>query len=255
MSIPHFYNFILCLVVFNLTGISHVNADARLQSRLYFAMNSPDRPEGDAERDYQRKPGEVLEFLGIESGMTVLEVMASPGYYTELLSAAVGYDGKVYMHNDIMALRSRYAALEKTVDKRLANNRLSNVEQWTRYITDLELIETIDAATLILNLHDLYNFGGEESTLNALNSIMQTLKPGGILGIVDHVGAPDQENSILHRIDPVVVEELLYRAGFIIVDRSNILTNTEDNYTLNVFEPDIRGSTDRMLIRAIKPNY
>jgi predicted methyltransferase len=235
------------------TGI--VNADEQLQVRVYFAMNSPDRPETDYQKDFDRRPIEVMEFFGIDSGMTVLELMAGTGYYTEMLSAAVNYTGKVYAQNDIMAMRMRYGAVEKAIRKRLAGNRLPNVELWSRKITDLRLDEEVDAATLILNLHDLYIFGGEEGALNALASIMQALKPGGILGIVDHVGAPDQENKYLHRIDPVIVEELLYRAGFIVTGRSDILGNPGDDHSLHVFDPGIRGKTDRMVIRAIKPNY
>jgi predicted methyltransferase len=249
------YNLVLTLVLINLVGSPQISADARLQARIYFAMNAIDRPEGDIDRDLDRNPGAVLDFLGIESGMTVLEIMAGAGYYTEMLSAAVGYDGKVYAQNDIMMMRKRYGAIEKRITKRLRGNRLPNVEILTQYITDLEFQESIDAATLILNLHDLYIFGGEEEALNALNSIMQALKPGGILGIVDHVGAPDQENNYLHRIDPVTVEELLFRAGFIVTGRSNILSNPEDNHSLHAFEADIRGKTDRLVIRAIKPNY
>jgi len=152
-------------------------------------------------------------------------------------------------------MRMRYGAIEKAIAHRLAGNRLPNVELWTRKLTDLRLEEEIDVATLILNLHDLYIFGSEEEALNVLTSIMQTLKPGGVLGIVDHIGAPDKENTYLHRIDPVIVEELLYRAGFIITGRSDILSNPEDDHSLHVFEPEIRGKTDRMVIRAIKPNY
>ena len=246
----NFYSF-LTIVILNLVGSPQLSADAR----LYYAMNAPDRPEGDIARDPDRKPGAVLDFLGIQSGMTVLDIMAGAGYYTEMLSAAVGYDGNVYAQNDIMMMRKRYGAIEKSISKRFAGNRLPNVEILTQYITELEFQESIDAATLILNLHDLYIFGGEEETLNALSSIMQALKPGGILGIVDHVGAPDQENNYLHRIDPVTVEELLFRAGFIITGKANILSNSEDDHTLHVFEPEIRGKTDRLVIRAIKPNY
>ena len=255
MTIHLNYSLILIIIIFLVFGINQLRADEQLQVRIYFAMNSPDRPEEDWGRDFDRRPIEVIEFFGIDSGMTVLEIMAGSGYYTELLSAAVNYNGKVYAQNDIMVMRMRYAAIEKAISHRLAGNRLPNVELLQKNVTDLKLEQTVDAATLILNLHDLYIFGGEDKALNILNSIMQLLKPGGILGIVDHIGAPDQENTYLHRIDPVIVEELLYRAGFIVTGRSDILTNPEDDHTLHVFEPDIRGKTDRMVIRAIKPNY
>ncbi len=161
----------------------------------------------------------------------------------------------VYAQNDQMAMRIRYGAIEKAISSRLQNNRLPNVQLWTHEITDLDLNESIDAATLILNLHDLFIYGGQELALDALSSIMQALKPGGILGIVDHNGAPDQENRYLHRIDMVIVEELLYLAGFVVTGRSDLLRNPEDTLSLHVIDPEIRGNTDRFVIRAMKPMY
>lgn len=215
-------------------------------------MHAPDRPPDDKLRDEGRKPAEILEFAGIREGMTVLDLMAGPGYYTELLAAAVGPTGKVYSHNDTMELRMRYGAIHKAINQRLSNNRLPNTELWTRRIDDLDMVELADAALLMLNLHDLYIFGGERQTLNALTSIMQALKPGGILAVEDHIGNPGNNNQ-LHRIDPLIAENLLVRAGFIIVDKSNILSNPIDDHNLHVFDPAIRGNTDRFVIKAMKP--
>jgi predicted methyltransferase len=244
----------LLIILATLTSLP-IYADEELRARLEFAMSDPSRPENDLLRDPGRKPVDVLEFIGIKDGMTVLEIMAGTGYYTELLSAAVGSEGNVYAQNDVMAMRMRYAAIEKAITTRLQDNRLNNVQLLTRYISDLDMLEAVDAATLILNLHDLYIYGGEELALNALSNVMKALKPGGILGIVDHNGSPDQENKYLHRIDMVIVEELLYRAGFVVTGRSDILRNPEDTLTLHVFDPEIRGNTDRFLIRAMKPMY
>jgi len=227
-------------------------ADPALQQRLYSAMNAPDRLQSDIFRDEGRKPTEVLEFLGATEGMTVLDLMAGPGYYTELLSAAVGSTGKVYSQNDVMELRMRYGAIQKLMNQRLSNNRLPNVELWIHPADKLELTDQIDLATLMLNLHDLYIFGGEPQVMATLGSIRQALKPGGILGVEDHVGNPGDNNK-LHRIDPTVAEALLVRAGFVIVEKSLVLNNPVDDHTLHVFDPAIRGMTDRFVIKAMKP--
>lgn len=233
-------------------GNQTAHADFGVQQRLYSAMNAPDRVAGDIFHDEGRRPTEILEFLDVREGMTVLDLMAGPGYYTELLSAAVGPAGKVYSHNDIMALRMHYGAVQKAINQRLSNNRLPNTELWTNRINELDMVEMIDVATLMLNLHDLYIFGGEPQVLNALASIMQALKPGGILGVEDHVGNPGNNNQ-LHRIDPRIAESLLVRAGFIIVNKSSLLSNPIDDHTLHVFDPAIRGNTDRFVIKAMKP--
>jgi len=227
-------------------------ADFGLQQRLYSAMNAPDRPQDDNFRDEGRRPAEILEFLGVSEGMTVLDLMAGPGYYTELLSAAVGSSGKVYSHNDLTALRMRHGAIQVAINQRLSNNRLPNTQIWSNRINELDMVELIDVATLMLNLHDLYIFGDEQQVMAALASIMLALKPGGILGVEDHIGNPGNNNQ-LHRIDPRMAEDLLVRAGFIIVDKSNLLSNPLDKHTLHVFDPAIRGNTDRFVIKAMKP--
>jgi predicted methyltransferase len=202
-----------------------------------------------------RKPGQLLEFFGVEAGMTALDLMAGPGYLTEMLSAGVGMQGRVYAQNDVMSLRMRNGAIQKAMDRRLLGKRLPNTRAWTNDITDLGLHEQIDIAILSLNLHDLYNFGGEQQVVAAFASIMTALRPGGIFGIVDHVGMSGRDNVNLHRIDPRIAEQLLVKAGFMIVDRSALLANPLDDHTLHVFDPAVRGRTDQFIIKAMKPRY
>jgi len=249
------YRILVLLMVLFVTGQAVSVSDPELQQRLYFAMNAPDRPVGDISRDSDRKPGEVLDFLGVEAGMIALDLMAGTGYFTEMLSAAVGVKGKVYSHNDVMALRMRNGEIQKAMDRRLLGNRLSNTQLWTNKITELGLNEQVDVATLVLNLHDLYIFGGEKQVSDALASIMLALRPGGILGVVDHTGMSGRNNSQLHRIDPAIAEGLLARAGFMIVDRSYLLSNPADDHSLHVFDPAIRGKTDQFIIKAMKPRF
>jgi len=82
-----------------------------LESRLADAS----RAEADRARDAGRKPAEVLAFLGIEPGMSVLDLMAGGGYYTEVLSLAVGPEGQVVAHNTDAALQVRDGANEKAL--------------------------------------------------------------------------------------------------------------------------------------------
>lgn len=254
MNTSHGFLSLTLMVAAALLGPSTAAADAELPQRVFFAMNAPDRPQGDYFRDSDRRPVEVLSYLELERGMTVLDLMAGTGYYTEMLSAAVGPEGRVYSQNDVMALRRRHGAIQRAMDRRLAANRLPNVQIWEKDITDLDLDETVDAALLVLNLHDLHTFGGEEKVLAALAGVMRALKPGGILGVVDHAGAAGADNAQLHRIDPAVAADLLSKAGYVIVGSSDLLANPLDDHTLHVYDPAIRGRTDRFLIKAMKPN-
>ena len=80
-----------------LVGCGQQSADKPAASASIYAaaLASEARPEGDRARDAGRKPAEVLEFMGIEPGMTVLDMFTGSGYYAEILSGVVGDEGKV----------------------------------------------------------------------------------------------------------------------------------------------------------------
>jgi len=216
-------------------------------------MAAPGRPDGDREIDVTRKPIETLTFMGIEEGMTVLEVVAGEGYYAELLAAAVGPDGIVYAQNNPQALTQvRGGVLGRAMDARFANSRVANVIRADRVIDELDMDGQFDAAMAFLTLHDAFNFRGEQAAIGYLENIGAALKPGGLLGLIDHIGIAGQDNTELHRIDEAHVERLLTAAGFEIEARSNLLANPEDDHTLNVFDPSIRYRTDQVVIRARK---
>ncbi|MEO1408067.1 MAG: hypothetical protein AAFV54_16505, partial [Pseudomonadota bacterium] len=87
-------------------------------------VGHPDRPLDDFADDAARKPAKVLEFTGAGYGMTVIDVGAGAGYYTELLARAVVEKGKVYLQNpDIF-----HSSSEEAIEERLADDRLPNVE-------------------------------------------------------------------------------------------------------------------------------
>jgi len=82
------------------------------------------------------------------------------------------------------------------------------------------------------------------------------VKPGGIVGIVDHVGpAGDTRATVekLHRIDPATVKADFAAAGFRLEKESALLANPADDHSKLVFDPSIRGKTDRFVYRFRKP--
>ena len=86
--------------------------------------------------------------------------------------------------------------------------------------------------------------------------MFQSIKPGGILGIVDHQaasGSPGETGNTLHRIDSAIVIAELTAAGFVLDGESDALRNTDDDHTKGVFDPEIRGKTDRYVLRFRKP--
>ena len=225
-----------------------------MASELTTALANAGRSEGDRARDAGRKPAEIVSFLGIKPGMTVMDLIAAGGYYTEVLSVAVGPQGTVYAQNPKAVLEFREGANDKALTARLADNRLANVQRMDKEIRDLGLApQTLDAAFTALNFHDVYNRGGAEATAGMLAVVSAALKPGGVLGIIDHVGNPDADNAALHRIQEELVVKAVTDAGFVVEAKSDILRNSTDNHTLPVFGPEIRGKTDRFVLRLRKP--
>ena len=91
MPASRFFNLVLiCLLV-----AAANNAVAELADGFDDALAAPERSAEDRDRDSARKPKQVLEFVGIGAGMTVLDVAAGAGWYTEVLSAAVGLHDEV----------------------------------------------------------------------------------------------------------------------------------------------------------------
>ena len=231
-------------------GEEHEAIAARIEAQ----MQAPDRHRFDAARDDARKPFETFRFLGLREGMTALDVGAYAGYTTEMLSAAVGPTGKVYSHNRERVL-THFADgyYQRTMDERLANGRLPNVVLHLSEYDALGLEGTVDVAFLGNLLHDFYHRDGREQALAFLASIHASLKPGGVLGVTDHVGAPEANNKRLHRLDPGIARTLIEEAGFVIEAESDLYANPDDDHTLQVYNDAIYLRTDRFLFRARKP--
>src|SRR3970040_1255870 len=122
-------------------------------------------------------------------------------------------------------------------------------------LNEAALAGNADAAVTAMNLHDLYNGyndvpGSEQAAVDFLAAIYAALKPGGVLGVIAHVGVDGQDNKALHRMLPQQARDALTKAGFTIEAESNMLANPADDHTTMVFDPAIRGKTDKFMISA-----
>lgn len=221
------------------------------EARLREALASEDRAEQHKERDRNDHPLEVLEFLGVDDGMTALDVISGGGYWTGVLSPAVGPSGKVYRHNPAFIVDRGGA--DFLAEERALVERLGNVEPVHGDLEDANLEGEVDVAITSNNFHDMFNRGGEEGGVAFLSAIYAALKPGGALGLIDHEGLPSGDNAELHRIDPDAVRRTLEAAGFVIEEESDLLANPEDPKDISIRDPSVAGKTTKMLIRARKP--
>lgn len=225
-----------------------------LSDDLRSKLADPSRPAADRARDEARKPADVVELLGIEPGMKVLDIIAAGGYYTEVLSLAVGPEGEVVAQNTEGALEYSDGANEKAISARLADDRLPNVSRLNKNFDEITDADgEFDAAITAMNFHDIYNGSGPEAAAQFLETIYGMLKPGGVLGITDHVGVAGADNAALHRIEKSKVIEAAKAAGFVLEDDSDLLSNDADDHSEAVFSEGIRGHTDRFLLKLRKP--
>ena len=231
---------------------------AREKNIYKAAVENEQRSEADRARDATRKPGAVMEFLGIASGMDVLDMFSGGGYYTELLSSVVGPEGSVTAQSNQAYLR--FSGEES--EARYANNRLPNTHVLMAENNELNLeSDTFDAVTMILGYHDTYyedveNGWAKIDGAKLLAELHKGMKPGAVLGIVDHnaaAGAPPETGGTVHRIDVGLVIREVQAAGFVLDGRSDILKNAQDDYEKSVFDAEIRGKTDRFVLRFRKP--
>ena len=229
--------------------VSAVVTRARAQDYQAILAN-PERPEDERKLDAGRKPEEVLKFFGVKPGDKVADIMAGGGYYTAILSQAVGDKGVVYSANNGFMK----AFVKDKLDVRLQNPVFANVKHIDGEIDKLALPTdgSLDFVLIHLNYHDLVLKNENRAAMNKI--IFAALKPGGVYGIVDHYakdGSGTEFTESLHRIDKAVVVKEVTDAGFVLAKEGDMLRHPEDPRTEGVFKH--RGETDRFVLRFEKP--
>jgi predicted methyltransferase len=214
------------------------------------AVASSKRPAEDRARDADRKPSEMLAFAGIAPGQRVADFIPGGGYFTRILSEAVGAGGKVY------ALIPPPNPQRPDDAFRAAAAQYANVEIVQQSFTTLSVPEPCDVIFTAQNYHDLHLARLNLDWAAVNRQIFAALKPGGVYLVVDHSAKPGSDVGVadtLHRIDPAIVRRELEAAGFVYDGESSVLRNPADTLELGVFDPAIRGKTDQFVMRFRKP--
>ncbi|MBA4763686.1 methyltransferase domain-containing protein [Sphingomonas sp.] len=232
---------------------------ASAQADLSAAVAGPGRPVDQIALDASRKPAEVLAFLGLKPGDVAADIMAGSGYYTEIMARAVGPKGRVIAVEPTQF----YIGQPKAIAAWDAlKGRAPNVELTVGpFGTIAAAPASLDFTLMHLVYHDLYWESAQYKVPRVdpaafLKSLYAATKPGGIVGVVDHVGAAGDTRAIvdaLHRIDPAVIKADFKAAGFILEGESPLLRVVGDDIAKLVFDPAVRGKTDRVVYRFRKP--
>jgi len=223
------------------------------------ALADPARGE-DVGDDAERKPGAVLAFAGVEPGDAVLEIIPGGGYWTRIVSPLVGDSGHLYaLIPDEVA--SAHESMVPTIEKLMADPHYANVSLLRQPAADLRVPAPVDLVFTARNYHDYMNLLAVDAD-NAKQSVsldaqaFAALKPGGIFLVTDHAAAKGKgvsQTDTLHRIEPAVVKAQAEAAGFEFVGADDALRNPDDDHTLKVFDPAIRGQTDQFIYKFRKP--
>ena len=224
---------------------------AATRNKIEQALSSSIRDAAETARDANRKPGEVLEFFGLEDGMKVLEISPATGYWSKFVGPTLCENGGELVFsvgvsddfkNDVMSLDG----LECTS---AINNdiTLRNLPEFSFDDSQFDMVLTF------WNLHN----PSVEGRKNLNEAVFSALNPGGIYGVVDHsrrhLEPTSREAQNGRRLDPVLIIKEMIDVGFEFVDFSPMHYHPEDNLSQEVGTPGVRGNTDRFTMSFRKP--
>ena len=266
--------FIFSIIIASCTQIKQRQPDAPLPDSLEAAVESGFRLPQNRERDEYQHPLETLKFFGIKKHMTVAEISPGAGYFTEILAPFLAEHGQYLMV--VPRLPSRPPAVLIENEKKLQEILVSNpkLQAKSKFIPFEPIgpknkVQT-DSVDVIISISSVHNWVANRSSNFAFDFFFKLLKPGGVLGIVQH-RAPSNK-----RIGPKsgyltekVVIAMAMRAGFKLLAKSEINANPKDTadypggvWTLPPFyrlgdkdreKYEEIGESDRMTLKFIKP--
>ena len=202
---------------------------------------------------------ELLRFARVSAGSTVIDVYPGNGEWTRLFSDTVGREGRVYsfVPAEVAHFKSDPLGSMQALAKEPGRE---NVEAVCADLTAMtEVTQPADVLWLHLFYHDLHTAlmqarGATAADFN--RAVYERLKPGGSYVIIDHaaaIGAGVSDAQSLHRVEPASVREEVEAAGFVLDEQSTLLANKDDPHSIKVFDPAIKGETDRFVFRFVKP--
>jgi predicted methyltransferase len=206
---------------------------AEERSGLARWVAAPHRTASNVARDGFRHPLETLTFFGIKENSTVVEILpGSGGYYMEILAPYLKERGRYIMANRDEAAAPQYLADHKKLLARLkADPGLYEKVLVTKFNADKHEIASPGSADFVLTFRNLHNWIDRNEIDGALRAFLRALKPGGVLGVVDHRGRTDMSQEAQMRSGYVRQDfaiALIEKAGFKLAGASEVNANPKD---------------------------
>ncbi|HMO73977.1 MAG TPA: methyltransferase domain-containing protein [Sphingopyxis sp.] len=247
-------------------GDTATKADAAIAA----AVAAPTRTPANIARDKYRNPAETLAFFGVKGGDTIVELWPGAGWYSEILAPlAKAGGGTLY----VAAPWER--GLGRFKEKQAADAATYGAVKLAEFPATGAGPQVPDSsADVVLTFRNVHNwrFDGEDNTANAFRQIFAMLKPGGVLGVVDHRldedddSAKEEKSGYMKESSIIAFAEA---AGFKLAEKSEINANPKDtkDYEKGVWTlpPALRegekdrdkylaiGESDRMTLKFVKP--
>lgn len=253
--------------------------DAATAAAIDSALAGSHRSERNKARDRYRHPKETLTFFGLRQDMTVVEIWPGGGWYTEVLAPVLKGKGKLYVaeYGSTPAFDYQRREMEALKAKAAKNPEVFGELQFTSLWSPNELaIAPAGTADLVVTFRNVHNWLAPEykqDPAKLFGAFFTALKPGGILGIVDHRW-PDAKTEDPKATNGYISEErmisLARAAGFELVGRSDVNRNPKDTHNHKngvwTLPPDLAvpqgedrqkyidiGESDRMTLKFRKP--
>jgi predicted methyltransferase len=227
---------------------------ATLTPAIAAALADPSRPAKEQALDAKRRPAEILAFINLHPGQTIVDVW--PGdYWDRLFSDVVGPSGEVIAWWPTEAAKAEKVPLAADGSHPIADH--PNVVALSGPVNAFAVAKPVDVVWIRQNYHDFYDpFMGPADVPGFNKAVYRALKPGGLFVVIDH-SAPEGSGlaatNTTHRIDGAVVKRDMAAAGFQFVGESDVLRNPADTRDKVVFDAAVRGKTDQFIYVFRKP--
>ena len=223
------------------------------------AIANSNRADANTERDGDRKPDQVLEFIGLEDGDVVLDWGAGGGYWAELFAGNVGATGKVYAHQNA---GERYESQKAAYMEQFApfgNIELLPLERGAAIPLGDNSVDAVMVSYLYHHMH--YTEASGESFPDGSSALFteyqRILKPGGVLIIIEHQaaeGSSRAQSAAWHRVPAAAAKADAASVGLEFAGDAPEVFNNPDDDEMNMWgETGLRGKTTSILHKYRKP--
>jgi predicted methyltransferase len=229
---------ILISLVCLLTGSIALASDLSVEARIEQAMFGEHRSAANIDRNRYRHPVGTLSFFGLEDGMTVMEIWPGGGWYTDILAPVVKGHGKFivaswdvdvpdqpdYRYNLHKAMLEKFAAAPELYGE------VGVVGYSPPQSASLGEAGSVDLLLTFRNTHGWINDGVAQ---DVYTEFARVLKPGGILGVVQHrapKGADAAESAKTGYVPEAAVIAMAEAAGLVFDGRSEVNANPRDDH-------------------------